>query len=99
MSIKYASIVPLIGGMTLAGIKATNGIKPSAIMTYSPFKDNELSLKMYLPDVPYHVLDEDGDIDAGKDFDYISKEDLDSLTKTSTMYKNGDKKDFEEYKF
>lgn len=71
MTIKYASIVPLIGGMTLAGIKAT-GVKPSAIMTYSPFKDNELSLKMYLPDVPYHVLDEDGDIDAGKDFDYIS---------------------------
>ena len=71
MTIKYASIVPLIGGMTLAGIKAT-GVKPSAIMTYSPFKDNELSLKKYLPDVPYHVLDEDGDIDAGKDYDYIS---------------------------
>jgi site-specific DNA-cytosine methylase len=71
MTIKYASIVPLIGGMTLAGIKAT-GVKPSAIMTYSPFKNNELSLKKYLPDVPYHVLDEDGDIDAGKDFDFIS---------------------------
>ena len=61
MTIKYASIVPLIGGMTLADIKAT-GVKPSAIMTYSPFKNNELSLKKYLPDVPYHVLDEEGAI-------------------------------------
>lgn len=69
---KYATIVPLIGGMTLSGIKATGGIKPSAILTYSPFTDNELSLRNYLPDVPYHVLDVDGDIDAGKDFDFIS---------------------------
>ncbi|RBQ31097.1 hypothetical protein CRU92_09315 [Arcobacter sp. FW59] len=53
----------------------------------SHFSKNEVSI---VNEIDVTKLDK-------KDFDYISKDDLDNLTKISTMYKNGDKKDFEEY--
>ncbi|MCG3654791.1 hypothetical protein [Aliarcobacter butzleri] len=55
----------------------------------SHFSKNEISM---VNEIDITRLDK-------QDFDYISKENLDSLTKISNMYKNGDKKDFEEYKF
>jgi site-specific DNA-cytosine methylase len=68
---KWAAIVPLIGGMVLAGKRVT-GQDPQALLTYKAFADNEKSLRAYLPNVPYEVLDADGDQTAGTDFDFIS---------------------------
>lgn len=68
---KYSSIVPLIGGMTLAA-RSVTGDDPENLITYSPFADNEKSLRSYLPDVPYEVLDKGGNMDAGKGADFIT---------------------------
>ena len=67
----WGTIVPLIGGMTLAGKQAT-GEDPDFLLTYKAFADNEKNIRAYLPDVPYEVLDDGGNIDAGKDADFIS---------------------------
>lgn len=58
MSIAHASIVPLIGGETIAQQNVL-GSRPSYILTYSAFKNNESHLlNYYKNEVPYHVLDE-----------------------------------------
>ena len=57
MSIAHASIVPLIGGETIAQQNVL-GSRPSYILTYSVFKNNESHLlNYYKNEVPYHVLD------------------------------------------
>lgn len=71
MTYKYATTVPLIGGMTLAG-RAVTGRDPDCLISYKAFADNEKPLRSYLPDVPYEVLDDGGSMTAGKDFDFIS---------------------------
>jgi site-specific DNA-cytosine methylase len=73
MSKKYnfGSIVPLIGGMTLSGMNAT-GERPNFLLTYKAFADNEKNIRAYLPDVPYEVLDDGGNLEAGKGADFIS---------------------------
>ena len=61
MTYKHASIVPLIGGETIAQEKAF-GTRPEYIMTYSVFKNNETHLlNYYNNEVPYYVLDEGND--------------------------------------
>lgn len=57
--------------MTLAA-RAVTGTDPKALITFSGFADNEKSLRSYLPDVPYEVLDKGGNMDAGKDADFIT---------------------------
>lgn len=60
MTIKHASMIPLIGGMPLAS-EAAYGAPPSDIYTYSAFEANESHLLNHYKnrgiDVPYHVLD------------------------------------------
>lgn len=68
---KYSSIVPLIGGITLAARQVT-GDDPENLITYSGFQDNEKSLRSYLPHVPYEILDKGGSADAGKGSDFIT---------------------------
>lgn len=67
----YSTICPLIGGMTLAG-RAVTGDDPNCLISFKAFADNEKPLRSYLPDVPYEVLDDGGNMAAGKDFDFIS---------------------------
>ena len=55
-NVKYAAIVPLIGGMVFGAQKAT-GKKPEYILSYPPFAGNDSMLTEFLKDVPYHVLD------------------------------------------
>jgi len=55
--IKYAAIVPLIGGMILGAQKATHGQKPEFILSYPPFLGNDKILTDYMPEVPYHTID------------------------------------------
>jgi site-specific DNA-cytosine methylase len=62
--IKYACIVPLVGGMAFGAEKAT-GKKPEFIVSYPAFKGNDSLLTEYWPDVPYHEIDpETNDFEA-----------------------------------
>jgi hypothetical protein len=55
---KHATIVPLIGGMTL-GAEKSFGERPSFLMSYKPFYSNDRHLlNHYDNEVPYHVLDD-----------------------------------------
>ena len=57
MSHSYASIVPLIGGETIA-MENVFGKKPEYIMSYSAFQANDSQLlEHYNNKVPYHLLD------------------------------------------
>ena len=53
---KHASIVPLIGGATIASEKVF-GSPPEFIASYEPFKDNDAHLLNYYPDVPYFSIE------------------------------------------
>ena len=56
--IKHASIVPLIGGETIAQQNVL-GSRPDYIMSFSPFKANDYHLLNYYDnEVPYYLLDE-----------------------------------------
>ena len=58
--IKHASIVPLIGGNTLAS-QNIFGNRPDYLLSYSPFKSNDSHLANYFNnEVPYILLDEGG---------------------------------------
>ena len=54
--LKWASIVPLIGGFSIGNSMAT-GNKPQALFTYDGFQSNESHLRAYWPEVPYLNLD------------------------------------------
>ena len=58
MSYNYASIVPLIGGETIA-MENVFGKRPEYILSYTPFAANDSQiLEHYKNEVPYHVIDE-----------------------------------------
>jgi site-specific DNA-cytosine methylase len=59
MTLKHASIVPLIGGETLGQMNAF-GTKPDYILSYTPFSNNDAHLVNHLKDVPYILLDQGG---------------------------------------
>lgn len=57
---KHASIVPLIGGETIAS-QNVFGSRPDYILSYTPFYANDSHLLNYYDnEVPYHVLDAGG---------------------------------------
>jgi site-specific DNA-cytosine methylase len=56
--IKYASVVPLIGGMTI-GNKMAFGGNPEFFASYKAFEANEKLLHNYMPDVPRFDIEED----------------------------------------
>ncbi len=60
MNHTYASIVPLIGGETIA-MQNVFQKKPEYILSYGPFKANDNHLvEYYKNEVPYYVLDDGG---------------------------------------
>jgi site-specific DNA-cytosine methylase len=56
MSIKYATIIPLIGGMTVGNKKAV-GKDPEFFLTYPGLQDNEKHCTNYFKDSPYIFID------------------------------------------
>jgi site-specific DNA-cytosine methylase len=68
---RYGSIVPLIGGNTIAA-RNVLGYDPEALLTYKAFADNEKNLRAYMPQVPYEVLDDGGDQAALAGADFIT---------------------------
>lgn len=73
MTIKHASMIPLIGGMPLAS-EAAYEVPASDIFTYSAFEANESHFRNYLKsqgkDIPYHVLDQQWN-NPGRKYDVI----------------------------
>lgn len=59
-NIKYANIIPLIGGMSIANKEAV-GHNPEFIISWSAFSKNDAHIINYLNDVPYHVLPDTGE--------------------------------------
>lgn len=54
--IRYASIIPLIGGMPI-GNKMATGENPECIISYPEFNKNDVLLKNYMKDVPFYIID------------------------------------------
>lgn len=69
-NIKYASIIPLIGGMTIAQ-QQVFGNKPEWLLSYKPFATNDSHLLDYFPDVPYSFI-ESSEYSKFNDVDVIS---------------------------
>jgi site-specific DNA-cytosine methylase len=65
--LRWASIVPLIGGFSIGNSIAT-GNKPVALYTYDGFQSNESHLREYWPDVPYINLDHENTVVDRLDF-------------------------------
>ena len=66
MNYKYASIVPLIGGETLA-MEAVFGKRPEYLLSYSPFSNNDQHIVAhYKNEVPYLLLDQGAKRPGGK---------------------------------
>lgn len=54
---KYATIVPLIGGMTI-GNKMATGTDPECLISYDAFDKNDSYCKHYFSSVPYLIIDD-----------------------------------------
>lgn len=57
--IKWAAMIPLIGGMVL-GAKKALGSDPSYIVSYDAFSSNDSHCRANFPSVPYGVIGDDG---------------------------------------
>lgn len=55
-NIRYGTIIPLIGGMTV-GHKKALGVDPSLLISYPAFADNDQHCKNYFKDTPYIEID------------------------------------------
>jgi site-specific DNA-cytosine methylase len=59
MTIKHASIVPLIGGQTLGQEKAM-GSRPEWLASFKAFESNDSHAVNHYKDLPYYVMDDGG---------------------------------------
>ena len=66
-TVRWGSIVPLVGGFSIGNMMAT-GKKPEVLYTYDGFQDNESHLRAYWPDVPYINLDHEDTVFDNLDF-------------------------------
>ena len=70
---KWATCVPLIGGLTIAARNVT-GVDPAFLMSYSPFADNEKNIKAHMPHIPFYTLDDPTttfDVSEHQDMDFV----------------------------
>lgn len=64
---KHATIIPLIGGMTI-GAENAFGIRPEFLISYSPFMNNDKHIINYYDnDVPYYLIDQNQQPDVKVD--------------------------------
>ena len=69
--VNYASIVPLIGGETIA-MQNVLGKRPEYILSYPDFEANDTHLlEYYKNEVPYHVI-KDGQLPDVKSVDVVN---------------------------
>lgn len=69
---KHISIIPLIGGMTLASEKVF-GKRPEVLLSYDAFKGNDSHLVNYYEnEIPYYLLDGEHSFKASTKYDVVS---------------------------
>lgn len=56
--IKWASIIPLIGGFSLGAEQAMKK-KPDCIFSWNAFAKNDSHIRKYWPKVPFHLIDDE----------------------------------------
>ena len=61
--VKYASIVPLIGGQTM-GMEKVWGEKPEFFLSFPGFQDHDQHARAYYPNTPYHIVEDNTLLDA-----------------------------------
>ena len=57
---RYATIIPLIGGMTVANKKAT-GVDPEFFVSWDAFGKNDSHVQNYFSDTPSYIIPDEGD--------------------------------------
>jgi site-specific DNA-cytosine methylase len=72
---KHATIVPLIGGLSVAA-KQVTGEDPSFFLSYKPFGENELNAKAYFKNTPHYLLDSEDrggfNVSSNQDVDFVN---------------------------
>ena len=72
---KWGTIVPLIGGLSVAA-KQVTGEDPSFFLSYKPFGENELNAKAYFKNTPHYLLDSEDrggfSLTANQDVDFVN---------------------------
>lgn len=56
---KFATIVPLVGGMSIGNSMALDNKKPEYLLSYPAFSANEEYIKNYWPDVNHYLINEE----------------------------------------
>jgi site-specific DNA-cytosine methylase len=69
--LKYAGIVPLIGGMVL-GMHRALGYKPEFMLSYEAFSSNDSWIREYFSDVPFHLMDDEDEIPEIPEVEVVS---------------------------
>lgn len=57
--VKYAAIIPLIGGMVM-GAKDATGQDPQYILSYDAFSSNDSHCRLNFPETPFGLINDDG---------------------------------------
>ena len=73
--IKWATMIPLIGGSAIGCKKATGGVAPMFNLSYSAFAKNESHLKKHWPKVPHIEVDKNADsvyISSSQNIDFVN---------------------------
>jgi len=60
---KYASIVPLIGGQTM-GMEKVWGGSPEFFLSFPGFQDHDQHARAYYPNTPYHIVEDNVPLDT-----------------------------------
>jgi len=71
MTIKHATIVPLIGGIPLAE-EIAFGSKPEYFISYPPFANNDQHIVEHYKNIPYHVITEENPYPKVESVDVVS---------------------------
>lgn len=97
-NIKWGSMIPLIGGMTIGNKMAINA-DPTVIFSYSAFYKNDLNCINYFKNTPYIVIDSydneeelNEEIHKYENLDFVSIVPPCAGLSTFNSCKNGDKK-------
>ena len=69
--IKYANIIPLIGGMSIGNENVT-GKKPEVIISWNAFNKNDSHIVNYFKDVPYVVLPDEDSVNESLKTDLVN---------------------------
>lgn len=68
---KHGHVIPLVGGQTIATMEVSQEL-PTVLLSYKPFTANDSNLRAYLPEVPYHFLEDEPDLTPYRNLDFMT---------------------------